>query len=104
MSPEQFQQLQNTVSESIEKNVNGKIRALDFKMETYIREDNEYKARMEEEKERMAEETRIWREKADENLEAVANVRSFGKVGMYFIGVIASIGGAVLLIINLIKR
>lgn len=91
MTKEQLQALQNTVAESIEKTVNGKIRALDFKIDTYIREDLEYKERTEKD-------TTEWRIMAEENLKAVADFRSFGKVGMRMVAVIASIGGLVLLV------
>lgn len=97
MSPEQFQQLQNTVAESIEKNVNGKIRALDFKIDTYIREDNEYK-------ERMKEETEEWRTSADDKLQLIGNIQGFGKVVLYVMAFIIAVGGAVAVIIKYLHK
>jgi hypothetical protein len=97
MTPEQFHALQQTVAESIEKNVNGKIRALDVKIDTYIREDLEYNKRM-------AEDTTEWRAMAEENLKAVADVRSFGKVGMRLLAVVAAIGSAWVIINNWITK
>ena len=97
MSPEQLQALQNTVAESIEKHVNGKIRAIDVKLDTYIREDTEYKQRVEKD-------TEAWRLNADSKLEFVSNMQGFGKVSMYVGGLILTVGGAVALILKWFKN
>jgi hypothetical protein len=48
MNPEQFEQLnksiQNSIATSIESNVNGKIRKLDAKIDEYIKSDDQWKA------------------------------------------------------------
>lgn len=93
MTPEQFQALQNTVAESIEKNVNGKIRRLDEKIDTYIREDNEYK-------ERITKETDEWRKGADDKLAIVGSVQGFGRVAGYILGMIIVLGGSTAVIIK----
>tara|TARA_R110000868_G_scaffold114344_1_gene306415 strand:+ start:159 stop:452 length:294 start_codon:yes stop_codon:yes gene_type:complete len=97
MTPEQFQQLQNTVAESIEKNVNGKIRALDFKIDTYIREDTEYKERSEKSSEE-------WRTQADDKLQLVSDIQGFSKIMFKVIGFIVGIGGAVAVIIKYLHK
>lgn len=97
MTPEQLRALQETVAESIEKNVNGKIRRLDEKIDNYIREDNEYK-------ERMTIETAEWRKNADEKLQLVGNIQGFGKVLMYFLGFCATLGGVIALVMAWINK
>lgn len=93
MTPEQLRALQETVAESIEKNVNGKIRRLDEKIDNYIREDNEHK-------ERMILETAEWRKSADEKLQLVSNIQGFGKVLMYFLGFCATLGGVIAMVVT----
>lgn len=87
MTPEQLQALQGTIAESIEKNVNGKIRMLDAKIDTYIREDNEYKTRI-------TNETNEWRKGADDKLAIVGSVQGFWKV-MLFIGSFLAVFGGI---------
>lgn len=73
------------VEKSIEKYVNGKIRAIDTKIDTYIREDAEFN-------DRMKSDTDQWRATADKSLEFVKNTTAFGKVFMYLVGVFIAIG------------
>jgi glutamate dehydrogenase/leucine dehydrogenase len=96
MSPEQLAELKLTVAESIEKNVNGKIRRLDEKIDMYIREDNEYK-------ERMTRETGEWRKGADDKLAVVASVQGFGKVAGYLLAIIITLGGATAVVVSFIN-
>lgn len=93
MDSNQFRELQNTIAESIEKNVNGKIRALDAKVDNYIKQDLDHK-----ETERV--ETNEWRKGADEKLQFVVDLQGFGKVTKYVMGFIISIGGAVAIILG----
>lgn len=93
MDSNQFRELQNTIAESIEKNVNGKIRALDAKVDNYIKIDLEHK-----EYERA--ETTEWRKGADEKLQFVVDLQGFGKVTKYVMGFIVSLGGAVAIILG----
>lgn len=96
MDAQQFLQLQGTIADSIEKNVNGKIKLMDIRLTDYIREDNEYK-------ERLTKETDAWRKGADEKLAIVASVQGFGKVSSYILGVIITVGGATAFIMSLLN-
>lgn len=96
MTPEQFEQINRTIADSIEKNVNGKIRAIDSKIDTYIREDLAYNKQV-------GEDTREWRKGADDKLSIVASVQGFGKVMGYLIVTMIGIGGAVAVFMGLVK-
>lgn len=77
MTPEQYQQLQETIKETVENavraTVNGKIDRMNTKLDTYIKEDNE------------------WKEQAQPTIEMGNNVRGFGKVTVYLLGVAAAL-------------
>lgn len=79
--------LENTIAASIEKNVNGKIRKLDEKIDVYINEDNKYK-------ERITKETDDWRKGADDKLKIVSDIQAFGNVGSKILGFIIMLGAA----------
>ena len=96
MTPEQLRELQQTIADSIEKNVNGKIRALDAKVDNYIKTDLDHK-------ERDREETNEWRKGADDKLAIVGSVQGFGKVTAYILGMITVVGGATLFIVKLLE-
>lgn len=85
MTPDQLEQIQKTLTETIKIVVNGKIDRMNVKLDTYIKEDNEYKTRFKED-------TDVWRKGADEKLELVSNIRGFGKVFMYIVGIIVAVG------------
>lgn len=93
MDSNQFRELQNTIAESIEKNVNGKIRRLDEKMDNYIKADLDHK-----ETERI--ETNEWRKNTDEKLQFVVDLQGFGKVTKYVMGFIISIGGTIAILVG----
>lgn len=77
--------LNKEIAKGVELHVNGKIRAIDTKLENYIMSDNEYK-------ERVAKESSEWREKVDSKLEVVTNLQGFGRVAMYIMGFIGAVG------------
>ena len=90
MNPEQLEVLRKTIESQlkigIEAHVNGKIRALTTQLETYIKEDNE------------------WKERAKPTIELGNNVRGFGIVFMYILGVLAAIFGVIKFIIPNIPK
>lgn len=85
MSPEQLEQIQKTVSEQIKITVNGKIDRINDKLDNYIKEDND------------------WKERIMPEIQAVANVRGFGKVAVGLLAVGGTIVGLVVGIIKIIK-
>ncbi|MCX6756346.1 MAG: hypothetical protein NTX85_03325 [Candidatus Nomurabacteria bacterium] len=85
MNPEQFEQLQITISKQIEITVNGKIDNLNKKVDDYIKSDNE------------------WKDRAQPTIELGTNVRGFGKVFAYLIGTAAAVGGLFALFESLFK-
>lgn len=86
MTDDQLVKLQKTVADSIEKNVNGKIRLLDLKLDSYIQDDLE------------------WKKSAQPALDTVNDARSFGRVFMKFVGVVAAIGGVYLMVVSIFKK
>lgn len=72
--------LDETIAVSIEKNVNGKIKKIDEKIEAYILSDNE------------------WKSKYSPYLEGIVGVSVGGKIMIRFIIGIATVGGAILAI------
>lgn len=74
------------IEESINRNVNGKINLLTQKVDNYVKQDNE------------------WKIKAEPVIQMGQQVQGFGKVSLYIVGFVASVGGAVLLIINMFKK
>ena len=81
MTPEQLELLRQTIDnqlkKGIETHVNGKIRSLTERFDTYVREDNE------------------WKERANPTIELGNNVRGFGIVFMYLLGVLGAIFGVI---------
>jgi len=71
------QTIENQLKLGIETHVNGKIRRLDEKLDTYIKEDNE------------------WKERANPTIELGNNVRGFGIVFVYLLGVAGAIFGLI---------
>ncbi len=76
MTSEQFDQLNKTIAESIEKNVNGKIRLLDQKIDNYIREDNE------------------WKNDVKPYIESMRKIQGFSEVGTAILKTVVAIGAA----------
>lgn len=81
MTPEQLEILKETIDKQlkagIETHVNGKIRVLSDKFEAYVKEDNE------------------WKERANPTIELGNNVRGFGVVLVYLLGVVGAIFGVI---------
>lgn len=85
--------LEESIAKSITYNVNGKIKAIDEKIDNYIEKDLEWKKLDEE-----------WKEEIIPQIEAVKEFRGWGKVSVGLISFFAAIGGFVLLVINLWKN
>lgn len=85
MTPEQFIQLQETVSNQIKLTVNGKIDSINTKLDNYIKEDNEWKADV---------------KPYIENMRQISN---FSTVGSALLKTIIAIGGAITVIWAAIK-
>ena len=92
MDKEQIKLIEKTIENSIEKTVNGKIRILteEFRehktvVNQYIKDDTE------------------WKGKAEPVIQMGENVQGFGKVSLYILGFIASVAGAIAVIINLLR-
>ena len=82
MTEKQLEQIKNLIRET----VNGKIDNLHNKIDAYIESDNE------------------WKNKAEPVLQMGKNVQGFGKVSLYIVGFVASVAGAILVVINLLKE
>ncbi len=81
MTSDQFEQINKTIEDTIKRVVNGKIDRLDVKLDTYMKEDND------------------WKERANPTIELGNNVRGFGKVMVYLLG----IAGAIFAVIKFFK-
>lgn len=88
-----IRKMKDEIAKSVDTTVNGKIKAIDTKIDVYIREDNEYKQRTEKETEK-------WRMQADSKLELVANIQGFSKVAFKVLGFIVATGGAVAVLLK----
>jgi len=66
----------NSIGVAVEKHVNGKIRNLTAIVSDHIEHDKE------------------WKNKADEKLEVITNIKGFGKVTAYIMGVVLAIATA----------
>lgn len=82
MTPDQLEQIQKTIKET----VNGKIDAMSFKLDQYIVTDN------------------AWKVLAQPAIDLGNNVRGFGKVTAYFIGFLAGIAGIFATVFEVIRR
>lgn len=85
MTQDHIKEIQEAVGIAIKVHVNGKIDRMNDKIDAYIKSDME------------------WKEKAQPVLDMGNNVQGFGKVSLYIIGFIASVAGAIAVIINLLK-
>jgi hypothetical protein len=81
MKPFELERIRQTIEDQlkigIETHVNGKIRKMDEKLDAYIKEDNEWKAR------------------ANPTIELGNNIRGFGKVFAYLLGIGATVFGII---------
>lgn len=82
MNKEHLEQIKAVIRET----VNGKIDKIDAKLDTYIKEDTE------------------WKQKAEPVIKMGENVQGFGKVSLYIIGFIASAIGVIIGIIKLMEK
>lgn len=85
MTPEQFSQFQEAITNQIKITVNGKIDTINTKLDTYIKEDNEWKAEV---------------KPYIENMRQISN---FSTVGSAILKTIIAIGGAITVIWAAIK-
>lgn len=85
MSPEQVELVLHSMNEQIDKSikmyVNGKIDRIDLKIDNYIKEDN------------------LWKQTATPTIELGNNIRGFGKVIAYILG----IGAGIFAIVRIFK-
>ena len=77
--------MEHGIEKAIDKNVNGKIKRLDEKIDNYILQDN------------------AWKSEFEPYMKGVANLTGSGKILLWLSIAVTSIGGAVLLIKNLLK-
>ena len=73
MTPEEFTKITDIIKVTIKETVNGKIDRLDIKLDTYMKEDND------------------WKDRANPTIELGNNVRGFGKVMVYLLGIAGAI-------------
>ena len=78
--------IEPAIEKAVEKHVNGKIRALDYKIDEYIKHDLEWKAEI------------------TPQIESVKEFKGWGKVTLGLLGFLSAIGGCILLVINLFKN
>lgn len=79
--------LDPAIQQGIEKHVNGKIRAIDKKIDDYIQHDMEYNSRIEKE-------TMTWRASADSKLKIVSDWEAFGTISSKILGLVIMLGTA----------
>lgn len=85
MTEEHLKEIQDAVGVAIKTHVNGKIDRINDKFDAYIKSDME------------------WKEKAQPVLDMGNNVQGFGKVSLYILGFVASVAGAIAVIVNLLR-
>lgn len=103
MNPKQFAELQKTITQSIDENidssvekyVNGKIHRLDEKIDAYIENDIAHR-------EDYKKETLEWRQKIEKKVEPLDNLTGFSKTSLYLLGFLGSVGGIVLIALKLL--
>ena len=76
MTPSQLEQLQKTIAVSIEKNVNGKIRLLDQKIDDYIKADE------------------LWKNSVTPSIDTMKKLDGFTSIGGTILKVIVLLGAA----------
>lgn len=92
MDNEQIKLIKETIENSIEKTVNGKIRILTEEFREHKTTVNQY----------IIDDT-DWKQKAQPVIQMGENVQGFGRVSLYVVGFIASVTGAVIMIINIFR-
>ena len=86
MNKEQLNQIKEVITDSIQIHVNGKIDILSNKLDSYITDDTE------------------WKKRAEPVIRMGENLAGFGKVSLYLVGFVASVVGAILVVINLLEK
>lgn len=86
MTQEQIKQLQDAVAQAVEKTVNGKITSLHNKLDTYIADDME------------------WKQAAEPVIKMGEYLQGTSKVLFYLTGAVIAVGGAVKILVDLIKN
>ena len=84
--------MEGHIEKAIDKHVNGKIKALDTKLDNYIIADMQWKKEDEQ-----------WKEDVKPQIQLVKDTQGFGKVSLYFLGFVSALGGCIILIYNLLK-
>lgn len=92
MSPEQFKNLETTISNQIKTTVNGKIDRMNEKLDHYIINDDKWKA-----------DVNKWQDDVKPYIENMRQFCDFGAVGSTILKSIIVIGGAVGVIYGFIK-
>lgn len=85
MNADELIKIQEAVGVAIEKHVNGKIRLMDAKLDEYIKDDL------------------AWKEQAKPTIELGNNIRGFGKVVVYILGIAGAIFGVFKGIVEFIR-
>lgn len=75
MTPDQLEQLNQTIKETIASTVNGKIDRLKFQLDTYIEQDN------------------VWKDSITPSIEIMKKLQGFTSVGGFVLKSILLIGG-----------
>ena len=86
MTIEEFEQLKNALVETVKITVNGKIDRMNSKLDTYIKEDNE------------------WKERAEPVIKMGNNAKGASIVVLWLAGVIIAIGGAWQILRDIFKK
>lgn len=86
MTADDIEQIKKEIQSTIKVVVNGKIDKIDQKLEEYIKSDNEWKAA------------------AQPVIDMGRNVQGFGRVSLYIVGFVAAVSGAILYILQLVKK
>lgn len=86
MTSEQLEEIKETVVRTVKETVNGKIDKLSIAMESHFKDDKE------------------WKERAQPAIDMGNNIKGFGRVSVYFIGIMSAIGGLYLILRDIFKK
>lgn len=86
MTPAQEKRIMERIDKQIKITVNGKIDNLNIRLTEYIKDDT------------------LWKDQAQPSIDLGKNLRGFGLVGAGFLGLIAAVSGAIIGVLELIKR
>lgn len=85
MTPKQFAEMNKVIQDTIQETVNGKIDKINTKLDTYMREDNE------------------WKDSVTPSIEIMKKMQGFASVGGYVLKTIILIGAVATAIYTFIK-